>query len=144
MMIFKTVGGLRDSLDDSLWDKNGNRESSNIHQEMYELATKNWTTVAETQGGSENFRRSWRLELWYWDGTIQMSNSEDWRYSHERMKLREEVLKILLSKYGGQMEGVVPKYSTKGIYECADWVSQGHTTSFGVVKYFEVYYAENY
>ena len=47
---------LRDSLDDSLWDKNGNRESSNIHQEMYELATKNWTTVAETQGGSENFQ----------------------------------------------------------------------------------------
>ena len=45
MMIFKTVGGLRDSLDDSLWDKNGNRESSNIHQEMYELPTKNWTTV---------------------------------------------------------------------------------------------------
>ena len=72
-------------------------------------------------------------------------SSEDWRYSPERMKLREEVLKILLSKYGGQMEGVVPKYSTKAIYECAhDWVSQGHSTSFGVVKYFEVYYAENY
>ena len=47
---------LRDSLDDSLWDKNGSRESSNIHQEMYELSTKNWTTVAETQGGSENFQ----------------------------------------------------------------------------------------
>ena len=47
---------LRDSLDDSLWDKNGNRESANIHQEMYELATKNWNTVAETQGGSENFQ----------------------------------------------------------------------------------------
>ena len=30
-------------------------ESPNIHQEMYELATKNWTTVKETQGGSENF-----------------------------------------------------------------------------------------
>ena len=32
------------------------KESANIHQEMYELATKNWTTVAETQGGSENFQ----------------------------------------------------------------------------------------
>lgn len=30
-------------------------ESPNIHQEMYELATQNWTTVKETQGGSENF-----------------------------------------------------------------------------------------
>ena len=55
-----------------------------------------------------------------------MSNSEDWRYSPERMKLREEVLKILLSKYGGQMEGVVPKYSTKAIYECAHDLSLIH------------------
>ena len=30
-------------------------ESPNIRQEMYELATKNWNTVKETQGGSENF-----------------------------------------------------------------------------------------
>ena len=70
-----------------------------------------------------------------------MSNSEDWRYSPERMKLREEVLKILLSKYGGQMEGVVPKYSTKAIYECAhDWVSQGNVNSNGIVKYYQAYY----
>jgi len=32
------------------------KESENIHQEMYELATKNWTSVKETQGGSENFQ----------------------------------------------------------------------------------------
>ena len=31
------------------------REPDNIHQVMYEMATKNWTTVGETQGGSENF-----------------------------------------------------------------------------------------
>ena len=31
-------------------------ESHNIHAKMYEIATKNWTTVAETQGGSENFQ----------------------------------------------------------------------------------------
>ena len=31
-------------------------ESHDIHVKMYEIATKNWTTVAETQGGSENFQ----------------------------------------------------------------------------------------
>ena len=30
-------------------------EPEDIHQKMYEIATKNWNTVAETQGGSENF-----------------------------------------------------------------------------------------
>ena len=30
-------------------------EDENIHQKMYEIATKDWTTVGETQGGSENF-----------------------------------------------------------------------------------------
>ena len=30
-------------------------ESENIHQEMYEIATRSWNTVAETLGGSENF-----------------------------------------------------------------------------------------
>jgi len=31
-------------------------EDDNIHQKMYEIATKNWNTVAETQGASENFQ----------------------------------------------------------------------------------------
>ena len=31
-------------------------ESHDIHAKIYEIATKNWTTVAETQGGSENFQ----------------------------------------------------------------------------------------
>lgn len=31
-------------------------ESSDIHAKMYEIATNNWTTVSETQGGSENFQ----------------------------------------------------------------------------------------
>ena len=30
-------------------------EDEDIHQKMYEIASKNWTTVSETQGGSENF-----------------------------------------------------------------------------------------
>lgn len=67
--------------------------------------------------------------------------NEDWRYSEERMEIREQVLKILLSKYGGQMNGTTPKYSTQSIYECAhDWVSQGNIHTMGVVKYFEAYY----
>ena len=31
-------------------------EPDDIHQKMYEIATSNWNTVAETQGGSENFQ----------------------------------------------------------------------------------------
>ena len=32
------------------------KEPENIHQVMYEMATANWNTVAESQGGSENFQ----------------------------------------------------------------------------------------
>lgn len=31
-------------------------EPCNMHQLMYEMATSNWNTVAESQGGSENFQ----------------------------------------------------------------------------------------
>lgn len=34
------------------------KEPENIHQVMYEMATQNWTTVVETQGGSENVWQS--------------------------------------------------------------------------------------
>lgn len=69
--------------------------------------------------------------------------NEDWRYDEDRMELRAKVLQILLSKFGAQMNGVVPKYSSQSIFECAhDWVSQGHRTHFGVVKYYEAYYAK--
>ena len=68
---------------------------------------------------------------------------DDWRYNDFKMTLRKEVLKILLSKFGHQMDGVVPKYTNQYIYECAhDWISQGNKTSFGVVKYYESYYAK--
>ena len=70
--------------------------------------------------------------------------NEDWRYDDNRMKLRGEVLKILLSKYGGELVNGKPKYSGQSIYECVhDWVSQGHKTSFGIVKYYEAYYAKS-
>jgi len=69
--------------------------------------------------------------------------NDDWRYNEDRMKVREQALKILLSKFGGQMSGVLPKYSSQSIFECAhDWVSQGHQTHFGIVKYYEAYYAK--
>ena len=66
----------------------------------------------------------------------------DWRYSDERMEIREQVLKVLLSKFGHQLEDGVPKYSTQSIYECAhDWVSQGNVNTNGLVKYYEAYYS---
>ena len=68
----------------------------------------------------------------------------DWRYSDDKMIVREQALRILLSKFGGQMEGVVPKYSNQSIYECAhDWVSQGNLHTAGIVKYYEAYYAKS-
>ena len=67
----------------------------------------------------------------------------DWRYSDQRMKVKERALAILLSKYGPQMENSSPKYSSKSIYECAhDWVSQGNMHTAGIVKYYEAYYAK--
>ena len=38
-------------------------EDENIHQKMYEISTKNWTTVDESTfnlGGSENFQEGWK------------------------------------------------------------------------------------
>ena len=53
--------------------------------------------------------------------------------SNEKLKLRQQVLKILLSKYGNST------YSNNAIYECADdWCSK-QVTSNGVLKYFEAY-----
>jgi S-adenosylmethionine:diacylglycerol 3-amino-3-carboxypropyl transferase len=69
---------------------------------------------------------------------------DDWRYSDDKMKVRDQALKILLSKFGHQMEGVLPKYSNQSIYECAhDWVSQGNMHTAGIVKYYEAYYAKS-
>ena len=69
---------------------------------------------------------------------------DDWRYSDQKMKVREQALKVLLSKFGGQMEGASPKYSSQSIYECAqDWVSQGNMNTSGIVKYYEANYAKS-
>ena len=53
-------------------------------------------------------------------------------YSPEKLKLRQDVLKILMSKYGH--EG-----NNKAIYECADeWVEK-YVISGGVVDYYNAY-----
>ena len=67
---------------------------------------------------------------------------KDWLYSPDRMELREQVLSILLNKYGGALnDDGTPVCSTESIYACAhDWVSQGHPTPMGVVAYYEAYY----
>ena len=68
---------------------------------------------------------------------------DDWRYNDQKLKVREQALKILLTKFGGQMDGVVPKYSSQSIYECAnDWVSQANMHTAGITKYYEAYYAK--
>ncbi len=53
-------------------------------------------------------------------------------YSPEKLKLRQEVLKILMSKYGHEN-------NNKAIYECADeWVNK-YVISAGVVDYYNAY-----
>lgn len=67
---------------------------------------------------------------------------QDWLYSPDRMELREQVLSILLNKYGSDLnEDGTPVCSTESIYACAhDWVSQGHPTAEGVLEYYEANY----
>ena len=43
-------------LHEDMRKQSGNVESENIHEELYKMASKNWNTVSETQGGSENFQ----------------------------------------------------------------------------------------
>ena len=68
--------------------------------------------------------------------------NEDWRYSDERMKLREQALNLLLTRFGKELlESGEPAYSNQSIYECVhDWVSQGNMNTFGLVKYYQAYY----
>ena len=73
---------------------------------------------------------------------INIQDNEDWRYSPEKMTLREQVLSILLNKFGTQLkEDGTPEHSTQSIFECAhDWVSQGNARPDGIIKYYEAYY----
>ena len=68
--------------------------------------------------------------------------TEDWRYSEERMELRERAYNLLLTRFGSQLDANgEPVYSMKSITECShDWVSQGNMNTFGLVKYYQAYY----
>ena len=72
------------------------------------------------------------------------ATTTDWRYSTERLNLRENALHILLRKYGSHLTVTgAPEHSPKKIYECAhDWVSAGHVNCNGLVKYYEAYYID--
>ena len=68
--------------------------------------------------------------------------NEDWRYSDERMELRQKCYTLLLGRFGSQSdENGEPIYSMQSISECShDWVSQGNMNTFGLVKYYQAYY----
>ena len=70
---------------------------------------------------------------------------DDWRYSKEKLKLREQALFILLSRYGTELDNTrKSKYTNQSIYECThDWVSQGNVNCNGITKYYEAYYAKS-
>lgn len=72
--------------------------------------------------------------------------SDDWRYSDQKMKTRQQALTILLSKYGSELDkSRKSKYTCQSIYECAhDWVSQGNVNCNGITKYYEAYYAKDF
>ena len=67
---------------------------------------------------------------------------EDWRYSDDRMELRQKVYSLLLTRFGSDIdENGEPVYSMNSITQCShDWVSQGNVRSDGIVKYFQAYY----
>ena len=69
--------------------------------------------------------------------------NDDWRYSDDRMELRQKVYEFLLKRFGSELdENGEPKYSMKSITECChDWVSQGTVNTSGIVSYYKAYYA---
>ena len=71
---------------------------------------------------------------------------DDWRYSDQKVKIRQQALTILLQKYGSELDSTIKsKYTNQSIYECAhDWVSQGNVNCNGITKYYEAYYAKSF
>ena len=67
---------------------------------------------------------------------------DDWRYSDDRMELRQKVYSLLLTRFGSALDkNKEPMYSMSDITQCShDWVSQGNVRSDGVVKYYQAYY----
>tara|TARA_B100001093_G_scaffold416933_1_gene407728 strand:+ start:1504 stop:1725 length:222 start_codon:yes stop_codon:yes gene_type:complete len=52
--------------------------------------------------------------------------------NNAKLQLRQQVLKILLSKYGSSTD-------SRAVYECADDWCNKQVTSSGVLNYFEAY-----
>ena len=76
--------------------------------------------------------------------TMMTDMQTDWRYTPEKMAVRRSALTLLFGSFGSQLNpDGSPKYSNRSIYECAhDWVSQGNMITHGIIKYYEVYYAD--
>jgi hypothetical protein len=74
---------------------------------------------------------------------LKTMNENDWRYSEERMELRQKVYTLLLGRFGSEVdENGEPVYSMESITECChDWVSQGNMRTDGIVAYYKAYYA---
>ena len=68
--------------------------------------------------------------------------TEDWRYSEQKLALREQALRVLFAKYAVDEKDGIPKYSLQSIYECAhDWISQGNINTSGIISYYKAYYS---
>ena len=68
--------------------------------------------------------------------------NDDWRYSNDRMLLRELALSTLLKSFGSDLDkNGEPVYSMRSIVECAhDWVSQGNDKLDGIESHFQTHY----
>ena len=68
--------------------------------------------------------------------------SDDWRYDNERLQIRGETMKILLSQFGHELDKRGrPLYSMESIIDCThDWVSQGYDANNKVIDYYWKYY----
>ena len=68
--------------------------------------------------------------------------TEDWRYSEQKLALREQALRVLFAKYAVDEKDGIPKYSLQSIYECAhDWISQGNINTSRIISYYKAYYS---
>ena len=74
---------------------------------------------------------------------MTMDIQTDWRYSDEKMQLRQQALSILLKKFGSELNSSnTSKEPNRAIYECAhDWVSQGNMNCNEIVSYYSDYYS---
>ena len=82
-----------------------------MHQKMYDIC--------------HSERQNYRATKSYWwfrklSKAVPKMSIDDWRYSDQKMIVREQALKdSVYQSLAEQMDGVVPKYSSQSIYECA-------------------------